>query len=93
MEFHRVPFLVLYYSLYIKMTLLRCPINYSMYLFADDTNVFLNGKKINTLVDTVHHKLSKLYIWLLANKLTLNVSKSHFIVFHRARHKKRESTY
>ena len=57
-------------------------------LFADDTNVFLNGKNINTLVATVQHELSKLYIWLLANKLTLNVSKSHFMVFHRARHKK-----
>ena len=63
-------------------------------LFADDTNVFLNGKTINTLVATVHHELSKLYIWLLANKLTLNVSKSPFMAFHRARHKKeRESTY
>ena len=57
-------------------------------LFADDTNVFLNGKYINTLVATVQHELSKLYIWLLENKLTLNVSKSHFMVFHRARHKK-----
>ena len=64
-----------------------------MYFFADDTNVFLNGKNINTLVATVQHELSKLYIWLLANKLALNVSKSHFMVLHRARHKKRESTY
>ena len=29
-------------------------------LFADDTNVFLNSKNINTLVDTVQHELSKL---------------------------------
>ena len=58
-------------------------------LFANDTNVFLNSKNINTLVATVQHELSKLYIWLLANKLTLNVSKSHFMVFHRARHKKK----
>ena len=59
-------------------------------LFADDTNVFLNGKNINTLVDTVPHELSMLYIWLLANKFTLNVSTSHFMVFHRARHKKQK---
>ena len=32
-------------------------------------------------------ELSKLYNWLLANKLTLNISKTHFIVFHRAKHK------
>ena len=27
------------------------------------------------------------YVWLLANKLSLNLSKTHFMVFHRARHK------
>ena len=32
-------------------------------------------------------ELSKLYEWLIVNKLTLNVSKTHFIVFHRAKHK------
>ena len=37
-------------------------------LFADATNVFLNGKNINTLVATVQHELSQLYIWLRANK-------------------------
>ena len=44
---------------------------------------FLNGKNINTFVATVHHELSKLYIWLFANKLTLNVSKSHFMLCNR----------
>ena len=32
-------------------------------------------------------KLSHLYNWLLANKLRLNISKTHFMVFHRAKHK------
>ena len=32
-------------------------------------------------------ELSKLYNWLLANKLTLNISKTHFMVVHRAKHK------
>ena len=31
-------------------------------------------------------ELSKLYNWLLVNKLTLNISKTHFMVFHRAKH-------
>ena len=55
-------------------------------LFADDTNVFLNGKNINMLIDTIQQELSRLYVWLLANKLSLNLSKTHFMVFHRARH-------
>ena len=57
-------------------------------LFADDTNIFLSGKDINNLINTQDVELSKLYTWLLANKLTLNISKTHFMVFHRAKHKK-----
>ena len=34
--------------------------------------------------------LYKLYKWLLCNKLTLNISKTHFMVFHRAKHKNYE---
>ena len=31
-------------------------------------------------------ELSKLYNWLLDNKLSLNIPKTHFIVFHKAKH-------
>ena len=41
-------------------------------LFADDTNVFLNGKNMN-MFDTIQQELSRLYVWLLANKLSLNL--------------------
>ena len=56
-------------------------------LLADDTNVFLNGKNMNTLIDAIQQELSRLYVWLLANKFSLNLSKTHIMVFHRARHK------
>ena len=56
-------------------------------LFADDTNVFLSGKDMNTLIDTIQFELKKLHVWLLANKLTLNIAKTHFMIFHRARQK------
>ena len=39
------------------------------------------------IIDTIQQELSKLYVWLLANKLSLNLSKTHFMVFQRARHK------
>ena len=39
------------------------------------------------LIDTIQQELSSLYVWLLANKLSLNLSKTHFMVFHRTRHK------
>ena len=56
-------------------------------LFADDTNVFLSGKDMNTLIDTMQLELKKLYDWFIANKLTLNIAKTHFVIFHRARQK------
>ena len=48
----------------------------------------LNRKDINIIINTMQFELSKLYNWLLANKLTPNISKTHFMVFHRAKHKK-----
>ena len=56
-------------------------------LFADDTNIFLNGKDINKLVEIIQSELFKLCNWLHMNKLTLNLPKTHFMVFHRAKHK------
>ena len=35
----------------------------------------------------MQQELLKLYKWLLCNKLTLNISKTHDIIFHRAKHK------
>ena len=47
-----------------------------LYVFiADDTNEFLSGKDMNTLIDKIQLELSKLYAWLLANKLTIHISK------------------
>ena len=54
-------------------------------LYADDTCVLLNGKHINKLMDIINNELQKLYIWLRANKLTLNIDKTYYMVFHRAR--------
>ena len=42
---------------------------------------------MNTLIDTIHLELNKFYDWLLANKLSLNMAKTHFMIFHRARQK------
>ena len=53
-------------------------------LLADDTNVFLNDKNMNMLIDTIQQELSRLYVLLLANKFSLNLSKTNFMVLHRA---------
>ena len=56
-------------------------------LFADDTHIFLNGKDINKLVEIIQSELFKLCNWLQMNKLTLNLPRTHFMLFHRAKHK------
>ena len=55
--------------------------------FADDTNVFISGNNLRKLINTLHIELDKLYAWEQSNKLTLNLLKTHYMVFHRAKHK------
>ena len=57
-------------------------------LFADDTSVFLEGQNYNQIIDCLNTELEKVDIWLKANKLTINIKKTSFMVFHRARLKK-----
>ena len=56
-------------------------------LFADDTNVFISGNNLRKLINTLHIELNILYAWLQSNKLTLNLLKIHYMVYHRAKHK------
>ena len=52
------------------------------YLFADDTNILYADKNLKDLETTVNNELQNLYNWLTANKLTLNIKKSNFVIFH-----------
>ena len=54
-------------------------------LYADDTTVIIKDKEISILLKTLKVELEKLSIWLKANKLSLNVQKTYYLVFHRAR--------
>ena len=59
----------------------RCSEILSVILFADDTNLFYSHKNIDTLNKTVNQELKKIARWLCANKLSLNIKKTHFIIF------------
>ena len=50
-------------------------------IFADDTNVFIKGTSVDTLMNTMNTELNKIYQWLNTNKLSLNISKTHYIIF------------
>ena len=51
-------------------------------LFADDTGIFTHGKNLNTLIKESKDLYSKLFRWCLYNGLTINFSKTCFILFH-----------
>ena len=50
-------------------------------LFADDTNIFFSHKNVDFLEKTLNEELLKLTTWCQANKLSINYSKSKFMVF------------
>ena len=51
------------------------------FLFADDTNLFISGKNICQLQQNMENDLMNIAEWLTANKLSLNIKKTHFMVF------------
>ena len=54
-------------------------------LFADDTSVFIEGTNYDQVIDIVNNELERINIWLKANKLTVNIKKTHYMMFHRTR--------
>jgi len=50
-------------------------------LFADDTNLFVQGPVIRNVSDRANLMLAKLHIWFIAKKLTLSLDKSCFTIF------------
>jgi hypothetical protein len=60
----------------------KCSDKLKFYLFADDTNILYADKNMKALESTVNFELRNLYDWLTASKLTLNIKKSNFVIFH-----------
>ena len=59
----------------------KCSKLLSFIFFADNTNLFLSHKDITTLYDVMNQELHKVTTWLKANKLSLNVNKTHYMIF------------
>ena len=47
-------------------------------LFADDSNMFISGKNLDDLMDTMNFEMIKVIEWLQVNKLSLNLKKNSF---------------
>ena len=52
-------------------------------LFADDSCLYHSNSNTNNLINIVNNELNQVNTWLTSNKLTLNVNKSHYIIFSR----------
>ena len=51
-------------------------------MFADDTNLLYKDRSLKALFDTMNEELKKVADWFQANKLSLNVKKTNYMLFH-----------
>ena len=49
-------------------------------IFADDTNVFASARDLKTLEQLINTELKSVKIWCDANKLSINFSKTNFMI-------------
>ena len=56
----------------------RCASNAS--LFADDTNLTTSGISVEVVQSRLNEDMEKVHRWLLANKLTLNIKKTEYML-------------
>ena len=50
-------------------------------LFADDSNFFCTGSDLSIVIDIVNRELCMIVDWLNCNKMSLNIEKTHFMIF------------
>src|SRR6218665_868254 len=61
--------------------IVNCSSILQLMLFADDTSAFVIGLNYADLFQIMNEELSKLSGWFQVNKLSLNISKSNYIIF------------
>ena len=55
---------------------------FDFHIFADDTNLYSSHKSLLALESEINNNLYHISNWLAANKLSLNIEKTNFIIFH-----------
>ena len=60
----------------------NCSSIFDFHLFADDSNLFYTHSDLQHFEQNVNRELSEISLWLRANKLSLNIAKTHFVIFH-----------
>ena len=70
----------LFFLIYVNDMVKACP-QLELVLFADDTNIFAQGKELADLFERVNAGLEELSRWFRSNKLTLNLKKTEYMFF------------
>ena len=65
--------------------------NTQITLFADDTNILITENSIRELYETAKRSLKQIEQWSIANKLSINLDKTYYMIFHRARIKENKN--
>ena len=61
----------------------KCSNVFDFHIFADDANLFYsNNSNLAELESIVNYNLRMVSDWLMANKVSLNIDKTNFIIFH-----------
>jgi hypothetical protein len=50
-------------------------------IYADDTNLFTFGSSLNEIELNVNTELERITDWLYSNKLSININKTHYLLF------------
>ena len=66
----------------------RCSSKLDFHLFADDSNLFYASKSLSGIESIINAELVHVKTWLSANKLSLNIAKFSFVIFHPPQKKK-----
>ena len=61
--------------------MVRATYYFTVRLFADDTSLTAVGSDLDVLIQRISSKLPPVYEWLCSNKLTLNLSRTKYLVF------------
>ena len=54
----------------------------NFYLFADDKNIYYESKDLSNVLKIVNKELRSIKRWLDANKVSLNIDKTNYVIFH-----------
>ena len=54
----------------------------SFFLITDDTNIYFESNSTDRLIKVINKELKAVKAWLESNKLSLNIEKTNFVIFH-----------